>query len=403
MSSPTSIRHLRHFSATAKSAISISKAKSKLRTEHDPDKALEIYSSVSDHYSSPTISRYAQDLTVRRLAKSRRFGDIEALIESHKKDPKIKQESYLSTLIRSYGRAGMFDHALRTFDQMDQLGTPRSVISFNSLLTACNQSKLFDKVPELFDEIPKKYGVTPDKVSFGILVKAYCAAGSPQRAIEIVGEMEKNGLEITAVTYTTIVDALYKKGQAEEAEKLWKTMVDNGCEVDVAAYNVRIMHSHGGEPENVKALIDEMSNAGLKPDTISYNYLMTCYCRSGKMDEAKKVYEGLEGNGCKPNAATFRTLIYYLCKNEDFEKGHKIFKKSVQVHKIPDFNTLKHLVEGLVKKKKIKEAKGMIRTFKKKFPPNVLNSWRKVEESLGLASASSDAHSASDEDEEAAA
>lgn len=297
----------------------------------------------------------------------------------------------------------MFDHAMRTFDQMDELGTPRSVISFNSLLNACNLSKMFGKVPELFDEIPKKYGVSPDKVSYGILVKAYCEAGLTEKAIETIGEMEKSGLEITPVTFTTVLDALYKKGQVEKADNLWNSMVDKGCEVDVAAYNVRIMHSQGGEPENVKALIEEMSNAGLKPDTISYNYLMTCYCKRGMMDEAKKVYEGLEGNGCNPNAATFRTLIYYLCRNEDFEKGYKIFKKSVQVHKIPEFNTIKHLVEGLVKKKKIKEAKGVIRTVKKKFPPNLLNSWRKVEESLGLASASSDAHSASDEDEEAAA
>ncbi|KAM6564556.1 hypothetical protein CsatB_024554 [Cannabis sativa] len=404
MSSSTSIRHLRHFSSTAKSAISISKAKLKLRSEYDPDKALQIYSSVSDHYASPTISRYAQDLTIRRLAKSRRFTDIEALIESHKKDPKIKQEPYLSTLIRSYGRAGMFEQAMKTFEQMDELGTPRSVISFNSLLTACNHSKLFEKVPELFNDLPKKYGVLPDKVSYGILVRSYCEAGTPEKALEIVADMEKNDLEVTAVTYTTIMDALYKKGQADEADKLWNTMLENGCEVDVTAYNVRIMHSHGGEPETVKAMIEEMRNAGLKPDAISYNYLMTSYCKSGMLDEAKKVFDGLEGNGCNPNAATFRSLIYYLCRNGDFDKGYKIFKKSVQVHKIPDFNTLKHLVEGLVKKKKIKEAKGMIRTIKKKFPPNVLVSWGKVEESLGLVSASSEAHAATDdEDEEAAA
>ncbi|XP_015890196.3 small ribosomal subunit protein mL103 (rPPR7) [Ziziphus jujuba] len=409
MSSSTPIRHLRHLSSTAatttsaaKPSISISRAKSKLRSEHDPDKALEIYSSLSKNYCSPTSSRYAQDLTVRRLAKARRFSDIETLIESHKTDPKITEEPYLSTLIRSYGLAGMFDHALRTFEQMDELGTSRSVISFNTLLSACNHSKLFDKVPVLFNDIPAKYGFTPNKISYGILIKAYCEAGSPEKAIETLTEMEKKGIEVTAVTFTTILDTLYKKGETEEAEKLWSTMVNKDCEIDVAAYNVRIMHCQGGKPEKVKALIDEMSNAGLKPDTISYNYLMTCYCKNGMMEEAKNVYEGLEDNGCNPNAATFRTLIYYLCRSGDFERGYKVFKTSVGVHKIPDFNTLKHLVEGLVKKKKIKEAKGLIRTIKKKFPPNVLNSWKKVEESLGLASAS-DASSISDEDKEAAA
>lgn len=403
MSSSIPLRHLRHLSTTTattnSSAISISRAKSKLRTEHDPDKALEIYSSVSKHYSSPTSSRYVQDLTVRRLAKSHRFADIESLIESHKKDPKIKQEPYLSTLIRSYGQAGMFDHAKRTFDQMEELGTPRSTVSFNALLSACNHSKLFDKVPQLFDEIPKRFGFSPDKVSYGILVKSYCAAGSPDKAAEILKEMEEKRVEITAVTFTTILNALYKDGKNEEAEKLWNVMVEKGCELDVAAHNVRIMYAQGGEPETVMALINEISNVGLKPDTISYNYLMTSYCKNGMMEEAKKVYEGLEDNGCNPNAATFRTLIFYLCRNGDYEKGYRIFKESVKVHKIPDFGTMKHLVEGLVEKKKMKEAKGLIRTIKKKFPPNVVNAWRKVEEGLGLASVDA----GPEEDEEAVA
>ncbi|KAF3439057.1 hypothetical protein FNV43_RR17332 [Rhamnella rubrinervis] len=381
MSSSVSIRHLRRLSTTASttsatksSSISISKAKSKLRSEYDPDKALEIYSSVSKHYCSPTSSRYAQDLTVRRLAKSRRFTDIETLVESHKSDPKIKEEPYLSTLIRSYGLAGMFDHAMRTYEQMDDLGTPRSVISFNTLLSACNHSKMFDKVPVLFNDIPKKYGVSPNKITYGILAKAYCEAGSPEKAIETLREMEDKGVEITAVTFTTIFDALYKKGRSEEAEQLWNKMEKKGCELDVAAYNVRIMHSQGGKPE-----------------------------KNGMMDEARKVYEGLEEHECNPNAATFRTFIYYLCRNGDYERGYKVFKTSVHMHRIPDFNTMKHLVEGLVKTKKTKEAKGLIRTIKKKFPPNVLNSWKKIEEDLGLASASDASLTPEDEDEEAAA
>lgn len=391
----TSLRHIRRLctattaagSSTTASSISVSKAKSKLRSEFDPDKALEIYSSVSKHYASPVSSRYAQDLTVRRLAKSKRFSDIETLIESHKNDPKITQEPYLCNLIRSYGQAGMFDHAMRTFDQMDELGTPRSVISFNALLFACTRSRLYDKVPILFDEIPKKYNLSPDKISYGLLLKSHCDSGSSDKALELLNEMENKGVEVTIVTYTTVLNCLYKQGNAEEAERLWSEMEKKGVDLDVAAYNVRITNTYGGDPERLKELIDEMRDAGLKPDTISYNFLMTCYCKNEMMDEAKKVYEGLEENGCSPNATTFRTWIYHLCGSGNFDKAYKVFKESVMVHKIPDFNTVKLLVEGLVKKKKIKEAKGVIRTIKKKFPPNVLRAWKKVEEELGLVSA----------------
>jgi pentatricopeptide repeat protein len=385
---------LRHFSTnittTQKISISISKAKSKLRTEHDPDKALAIYSAASNNDSSPAASRYAQDLTVRRLATSHRFTDIESLIESRKRDPKIKQEPFLSSLIRSYGVAGMFDQAMKTYHQMDQLGTPRSSISFNALLSACVQSRLYNKVPGLFDEISEKYRVLPDKVSYGILVKSYCEDGKPDKANEVLREMEKKGVEVTTVVYTTLLNCLYSKGKNEEAERFWHAMVKRGCELDAAVYNVKISNAMKQGPERVKELIEDMENSALKPDTISYNYLITSYCMTGMMEDAKKVYEGLEGYGCKANAATFRTLVFHLCKNGEYEKGYRLFKESVRVHRIPDFNTLKYLAEGLAEKKKMKEAKGLIRTMKKKFPPNLLNAWKKVEESLGLHSTEED-------------
>lgn len=284
----------------------------------------------------------------------------------------------------------MFDQALNTYNQMEELGTPRSSISFNALLYAGIASKSFNRVPELFDEIPKRYGFSPDKFTYGILIKAYCEMGSPELAIERLKEMEEKGVEITAVTYTTVLHSLYKKGEDGEAEKIWSQMVETGRHLDVGAYNVRIMNLHGENPENVKGLIEEMNSNGLKPDTITYNYLMTCYGRNGMMEEAEQVYKDLAENGCKPNAATFRTLIFYLCKKGRFETGYQVFKESVRVHKMPDFNTLKYLVEGLVKKSKMKEAKGMIRTAKKKFPPNVVKAWEKLQKELGLVNADED-------------
>ncbi|CAI9262033.1 unnamed protein product [Lactuca saligna] len=397
-SSSALLRRTRHLSTavatasatnvTNSASMTISKAKSKLRTEHDTDKALDIYSTVKANYSasSPGSAHHAQQITVRRLAKSHRFSEIEALIESHKSDPRITDEHFLSSLIKSYGIAGMFEQALNTYNQMEALKTPRSALSFNALLTACLNTKNFDRAPLLFDEMPAKYRFRPDEYSYGILVKSFCDAGKPELAIDKLKEMDKKGIQISGITYTSIIHSLYKKGNPTEAEKIWDEMVNRGCLIDVAANNVRLMNAVDGDPENIKSMIEEMSNAALKPDTISYNYLMTCYCKKGMMKEAKEVYEKLEEHCCQPNAATFRTLLFYLCKNEQFETGYKVFKHSVKVNKIPDFNTLKHLVEGLAKKSRTKDAKGMIRTMRKKFPPNLLVAWSKLENELGLAS-----------------
>ncbi|WOH10318.1 hypothetical protein DCAR_0729785 [Daucus carota subsp. sativus] len=393
MSSSLALRHVRRlsisaaFSAAAESpSLPMTRAQytSKLRTEYDPNKVLELYQAVSKLDISPLFARHAQDLTVKRLAKAKRFDDIEKLLEAKKSDPKAKEEAFVSTLIRAYGLAGMPDHANRVYEQMGELGTPRSVVSFNALLSACNHCKLFDRVCQLFDEMPERHGFLPDKVSYGLLVKAYCDDGKPELGVEKLKEMEERGVEVTVVTFTTILHALYKKGRVDEAERLWSEMTGKGFVPDTGAYNVRVMNAQDGKVEDLVKMIEEMKEAGVKPDTITYNYLMTCYCKNGMIDEAKKVYEGLDDYGCNPHGATFGTLIHYLAKNEMFEYGYRVFKDSVRGNKMPDFCILKPLVVGLAKRKSKKRAQGIIRAAKKNYPPSFLETLKKVEEELGL-------------------
>ncbi|VFQ97688.1 unnamed protein product [Cuscuta campestris] len=394
MSSSLVRSHLRRLCTAAAATklagkLSISKAKNKLKHERDPDVAVQIYKSFtsSNHLSTSHASvRYAQESTVRRLAKFHRFSDIECFLESHKSDPQIKQEPFLSSLIRCYGLAGMLANAHKLFDEMSELGTPRTSLSFNALLNACISSKLSERVPEYFKEIPAKYKVSPDKFSYGILIKAYCEMGSLEMAMKKLREMEEKGIEVTPIACTTILHGLYKKQRNDEAEKFWnEVMKKNGSFADVGAYNVRLMHIHEGDVEMVEALIEEMLDAGVKPDAISYNYLITCYCKKGMMDEAKKVYDALGSKRCTPNTAIFKTLLFYLCKQGRYATGYKVFKTSVKLHKIPDIDTLKCLVEGLAKDGRKVEVKAMTRTLNKKLSPSLLKDWGKFIEDLGFA------------------
>ncbi|KAI3910504.1 hypothetical protein MKW98_027786 [Papaver atlanticum] len=271
----------------------------------------------------------------------------------------------------------MFDHALRTFDQKEELGTPRSVLSFNALLMACKA----DQVPKMFTEISEKYKISLDKVSYGLLVRSYCESGSPKSGLTVLKEMKEKNVEITAITYTILLDAFNKKECIEEADKIWKEMAEKGL-LDVTAFNVRIMQT--GPPEDVLSLIDEMKTLGLIPDAVTYNNLLICYCNHGLIEEDKKVYENFAENKCVPNVATFTNFIYHLCKNGDVDKGFEVFKDSLKRDKLPNFTSMKYLVHGLFEKSKLEEAKQVIDIAKKKCRPNFLNMWKKIERDLGL-------------------
>ncbi|KAK6128457.1 hypothetical protein DH2020_037799 [Rehmannia glutinosa] len=386
------LRHTRRLSTAGAGAaadatsstkpVTITTIKNKLKRTRDPDEILKVYSSFSAANlpsASRIASRYALESTVRLLVQHQRFSGIETLLESQKSHPHINQEPFLSSLIRSYGMAGMFENALKTYQQMPQFGTPRSTLSFNALLHACVNSKLFDRVPVYFGEFPSQLGFSPDKFSYGILIKSYCEMDMLDSAMEQMNVMEENGIEISATIFTTILNALYRKGKNDEADKFWDEMVTNKrCSLDVASYNVRFMHNQ--KPEG---LIEEITNAGLKPNTVTYNLLITFYGENKMMDEVKKVYdEMLKAKDCNPDGSTFRSLVFYLCKHGWVMTGYKVFKQSVKVNKSPSFGTLQILAEGLVEKGHMNEAKDLIWVMNKKFPSNLT---RKLAEDLGLA------------------
>lgn len=192
-------------------------------------------------------------------------------------------------------------------------------------------------------------------------------------------------IEITAVSYTTIMDSLYKEGKPEEAELLWKEMRAKGAAPDVTAYNVRAMYrSVNGMPDDVLGLMEEMKHEGMGPDIFTYNYLMICYCKHGRVDDAKRVYMELEEKGCEPNAATYKNLLYALCKTKDFLGGLEVFEDCVKQRRVPDLGSVMMLVKGLMKGSKVRAAKRVVTGLRKKFPEDFVGSWKKLENVVGL-------------------
>ncbi|WVZ74516.1 hypothetical protein U9M48_022688 [Paspalum notatum var. saurae] len=373
---------------TGPGALSVSEVTRRLRYEHDPDRSVSILEAIDAASMSAGATRHALSLTARRLARSRRFADAEVLISSHLSA--CTTEPHLAAVLCSYACANLPEKALDAFRKTaPSLPTPISSLPFNALLSAFLRCRRHRRVPDLFAELTKEFSITPNATSFGILAKAYCMAGDDAKAKQILDEMRARGISPTTSIYTSLMDSMYKQKKAEEAECLWKEMIENGCEPDVATYNVKVMYyGLNGKLEEVMEAMKEMEAAGVKPDIITYNFLMTCYCKNGKLDDAKFLYHSLAEKGCSANAATYKHMLAQLCAHGDFFAGLGIFKESLKRHKVPDFRTLKGLVEGLAKGGMVTEAKNVITEVKKRFPENLLSCWKKLEKELGLDSVS---------------
>ncbi|KAF5202502.1 Pentatricopeptide repeat-containing protein [Thalictrum thalictroides] len=305
--------------------------------------------------------------TVRRLASAKKFSCIEQVLEHQKKYEDITTEGFAMRLISLYGKAGMLDHASKLFDELPQLKCQRTLKSFNSLLYACVQSKQFDKTEKLFRELSSSLSLTPDIVSYNIVIQAFSEMGSLDSAELMLGEMESNGVKPNLITYNTIINRFFHNGKFSDGERFWARMEESGIVPDVITYNAKIKGLvYGGKIAEAVELVEQLESSELEPNHVTYNLLIEGYCNDGNSDEAKTVYDHMLKTNYVPNRTTFEALIPCIYENGDLDLALKLCLDSVNSNCLIDVGVLQVVVDGLAKVSRIEEAKNFVKLARSK-------------------------------------
>ncbi|XP_065877198.1 pentatricopeptide repeat-containing protein At3g13150-like [Euphorbia lathyris] len=300
-------------------------------------------------------------LVVRRLKAANQLSMVEDIVEHQKKFEDITNEQFTTRLILLYGRAGMFEHAHKLFDEMTELKCERTVRSFNALLSACIDAGKYDKLEEILRDFPDKLGITPDVISFNTLIKGYFEMGKQDSALLVLDEMEKRGMEPDLITFNTLLNGFYGGGNLEQGEEIWGLMESKNIVPNVRSYNSRLrgLVSQKRMTEAVE-LFGEMEEKGVQPDVISFNAVITGFCVDDDVEKVYYWYLKLRGSGYIPDRVTYVTLIPFFCRKDDFSTAHELCIEIIN-QGLPVRSTLfQPVVNGLVKQSKVEEAKELV-------------------------------------------
>ncbi|PIA58414.1 hypothetical protein AQUCO_00500381v1 [Aquilegia coerulea] len=305
------------------------------------------------------------EIAVLRLASAEKFSLIEEIIQHQKKYDNITSEGFAKRLICLYGKAGMFDHAFKLFDELPQLNCQRTLLSFNALLTACVQSKQFNKVEKLFRDMPLKLSIVPNVVTYNIVIQALCGTGSFDSAESMLGEMESNEVTPSLITFNTIMHGFYYNERFSDGERIWARMENSGIAPDIVSYNGKMQGLlNGGKISEAVELFEELQSRKLKPNLITYNFLIKAYCNDGNLEAAIRTYDLLLKKRYVPNRSTLETLIPFIYEKGDIDRALKLCKENVSVNCYIGVGTLQTVVNGLVKASRTEEAEKLLATSK---------------------------------------
>ncbi|CBI32989.3 unnamed protein product, partial [Vitis vinifera] len=279
-------------------------------------------------------------------------------------------------------RAGMLNDAVRTFEQMHQLGVDRTVRSLNALLFSCILAKNYKEANRIFLEFPKTYGIELNLDSYNTVLKAFSESGSSSSGYSILAEMGRKGVKPNATSFGILLAGFYNEEKYEDVGKVLKMMEEYKMQPGISTYNIRIQSlCKLKKSSEAKALLDGILARRMKPNSETYCHLIHGFCKEGNLDEAKKLFKDMVNRGCKPDSDCYFTLVYFLCQGGDFESALRFCKECMEKGWFPNISTMTSLVNGLVSISKVEEARELIGQIKEKFSRNV-DKWNEIEAGL---------------------
>ncbi|XP_020580186.1 pentatricopeptide repeat-containing protein At2g22410, mitochondrial [Phalaenopsis equestris] len=170
----------------------------------------------------------------------------------------------------------VFGHAL-------QLGLCAEVFVFNSLMRLFVVCGTLADARKLFDE-----SCVRDLVSWNTLINGFVQRGKPREALDLVKEMEEEGIFPDTVTMLGAISSCAQLQALELGSKFHHFLVENGLDFTVTLNNALIdMYMKCGSLELARTLFDAMKRKTMA----SWTTMITGYAKFGFLDVSRRLFD----------------------------------------------------------------------------------------------------------------
>merc|ERR1719473_2693656 len=211
--------------------------------------------------------------------------------------------------------------------------------------------------------------------------------------------MKDRDVEITVITYNTLIDACARCGRMEQVPKILETMKTKHTVPNVITYSTMLKgHCQNGNVQAGFAILEQMRKDGrMKPDEIMYNSLLDGCAQNNLVDEGVRLLEEMQAEGVapsnftlsilvklmnrarrldrafsivdeitkkynfRPNVHVYTNLVQACCSNQQLPRGINVLEQMIKERVVPDSRTYSILVRSSISKGSYEQASGLLR------------------------------------------
>eukprot|EP00928_Gymnodinium_smaydae_P048804 TRINITY_DN32682_c0_g1_i1.p1 TRINITY_DN32682_c0_g1~~TRINITY_DN32682_c0_g1_i1.p1 ORF type:complete len:669 (+),score=174.10 TRINITY_DN32682_c0_g1_i1:91-2097(+) len=281
----------------------------------------------------------------------------------------------LGSMVEACVRAGRPDVLRRVLQRRRSAKGPglhlRTAHGFGSVIRAYGYLKDMPNVWALWRDMRTR-NLELSSITIGCMVEAVATSGDPEGAHSLIRELmadEKCKPLVNAVVYCSVLKGYSHQKRFDNVWAVYKEMVREGMQLTIVTYNTLVdACARSSSMVHIPTLLEAMAKQNISPNVVTYSAIIKGYCQESRLERALEVFEDMrQHSGLQPDEHTYNTLINGCARKLWCDKGLSLLEDMIQVGVHPSNFTLSVLVKLLGRGRRTQKAFEVCEEISKKF------------------------------------
>lgn len=260
-------------------------------------------------------------------------------------------------LLDGFINDNQFDRAVEVFSIIVAEGCAMNTVLYTTLIKGFARAGVVDHAMKVYERMCTERNVTPDLITFSILIKANCDADHLEEGLKLLEAMISLNLRPDEVVFNSLLGGCAKQANAKLGKRLYADMLSCGIRPSNATFSIliRLFHQCKILEDAVELLRSEPANHKVDLEPRIFLQLIQSCIRERQGRRAVEVYEMLAEQS-SPTASTHSNVITTCVKLNMYDTAAEILGIAAAKRFRVDSRDAYALLDGAVRKHKTQVA-----------------------------------------------